>query len=276
MRSTTLAITLRASTSKASKPASLCRATTIPAFSPSRHQQTRAFLGAAFQPNQTLTTTKTLAYPSRVIYDVISDVGAYQAFVPYCLGSIVTQTSAPTAADGKRYPEEAKLLIGFNNDISEEFTSRVYCVPGRIVEAVSGRTDSTLRGEEIAHHSPRPPADRDPSRRTNTMAHLLTRWTLRPYPYKPPLTGARDPATAHRNTEQSSEVPGQQKTEVSLAIEFAFANPLYAALSAAAAPKVAEKMIDAFEKRVKAVMEGQGSITAPQSRRIQGVIRNDK
>jgi len=45
-------------------------------------------------------------------------------------------------------------------------------------------------------------------------------------------------------------------------VEFQFANPVYAALSSAAAPRVAEKMIDAFEKRVKAVMEGPGHAAA--------------
>jgi coenzyme Q-binding protein COQ10 len=46
-------------------------------------------------------------------------------------------------------------------------------------------------------------------------------------------------------------------TDVNLVIEYQFANPVYAALSAAAAPKVAEKMIEAFENRVKAVAEGR-------------------
>lgn len=51
-------------------------------------------------------------------------------------------------------------------------------------------------------------------------------------------------------------MPGQERTEVNLVIEFQFSNPLYAALSSAAAPKVADKMIEAFENRVQAVMEG--------------------
>lgn len=247
---TPIITTLRASNSRCIVSLS-CRATALLASRTPHRQQRSSFFGGSFTPNQTLTTTKTLSYPSSAIYDVISDVGAYSQFVPYCIGSIVTKKSQPAAADGKQYPEEAKLLIGFNNDISEEFTSRVYCVPGRIVEAVSGRTDSTLSGEDIAHHSARAPADQDPSRRTNTMTHLLTRWTLRP--------------------DKSSEAPDQQKTEVSLAIEFSFANPLYAALSATAAPKIADKMIDAFEKRVKAVAEEQRA-GKPQGKRMQGVI----
>jgi coenzyme Q-binding protein COQ10 len=184
-------------------------------------------------------------------------VASYSQFVPFCQESIVTKYSAP-AHDGHEYPEEAKLVIGFNDSIREAFTSRVYCVPGRIVEAVSGNMKTTLAGDEIAHHSPRPAAADDPSRNDTVMAHLLTRWTLRPYPYKPPPVTAAYPETAHRNVHETSDVPGQHKTEVSLAIEFQFSNPLYAALSSAAAPKIADKMIRAFEQRVKEVMEGPG------------------
>ncbi|KAM3414553.1 hypothetical protein BST61_g9712 [Cercospora zeina] len=223
----------------------------------------RAFFGAAgggpklFGSNQSLTAQRTLPYPSAVIYDIISDVAAYSQFLPFCQGSIVTKYSAP-AQDGKKYPEEAKLVIGFNDSIKEEFTSRVYCVPGKVVEAVSGNVRSTLSGEDIAHHSPRPEADQDPSRNDTVMARLLTRWSLKPYPYKPPPTNAVDKENAHRNTENTNPVPSQQKTEVNLAIEFEFSNPLYAAVAGGAAPKVAEKMIEAFEQRVKDVMVGKG------------------
>ncbi|KXT00078.1 hypothetical protein AC578_5805 [Pseudocercospora eumusae] len=235
---------------------------------PTNHerQQIRPFFGSGsnplgtsnpFSPNQTLTAQRTLRYPASVIYSIISDVASYSQFLPYCQGSVVTKYSHP-AADGKKYPEEAKLIIGFNDSISEEFTSRVYCVPERVVEAVSGNMASTLSGDEIAHHSPRPDVETDPARKDTVMAHLLTRWTLKPYPYKPPPTSAIHADGAHRNVEETNPVKGQEKTEVNLAIEFQFSNPVYAALSSAAAPKVAEKMIQAFEDRVKAVMDGPG------------------
>ncbi|KAK4499849.1 hypothetical protein PRZ48_008035 [Zasmidium cellare] len=220
-----------------------------------RQQQHRPFVSGAFTQNQTLTAQRTLRYPSSVIYEIISNVASYSQFVPFCQNSIVTKYSSP-ASDGKTYPEEAKLVIGFNDSISEEFTSRVYCVPGRVVEAVSGATESTLSGEEVAHHSPRPARDQDPSRKDTVMSHLLTRWTLRPYPYKPPPTGAAHPNGVHKNHEETNPVPGQQKTEVNLVIEYQFSNPLYAALSSAAASKVADKMVEAFVNRVEAVMDG--------------------
>jgi coenzyme Q-binding protein COQ10 len=74
--------------------------------------------------------------------------------------------------------------------------------------------------------------------------------------YKPPPVAAVDKGSQHKNHEETNPVPGQEKTEVNLTIEYQFANPLYAALSSAAAPKVADKMIEAFENRVKAVLEG--------------------
>ncbi|EGP86126.1 uncharacterized protein MYCGRDRAFT_44947 [Zymoseptoria tritici IPO323] len=188
----------------------------------------------SFTPNQTLTATRTLRYPAAVVYEIISDVDSYHKFLPFCQGSEVTKKSQP-AADGKTYPEEAKLMIGFNGNINEEFTSRIYCIPGRVVEAVSGNTNGTLPKDEVSHHNERPSADQDPSRKATVMSQLLTRWT---------------------NHDETNPVPGQEKTEVNLTIEYQFANPLYAAMSSAVAPKVADKMIEAFENRVKAVLEG--------------------
>ena len=197
-------------------------------------QQRRAFVTNPFATNQTLTATRTLQFPISTIYSVISDVGSYSHFVPYCQRSIVTKTSQP-APDGKRYPEEATLTIGFNDDIGSEFTSRVYCVPERVVEAVSGRSEASVREDEVRHHTVRTPVDQDPSRKDTVMAHLRTRWTLRP-------------------------LASQEATEVDLAIEFQFTNPLYSALSSAAAPKVADRMIEAFQNRIQAVVEGSGRV----------------
>ena len=111
-----------------------------------------------------------------------------------------------------------------------------------MVEAVSGLTDTSLTPQEIEHHNPRPAPASDPTRNQSVLTHLATKWVLRSYPYKP--------------SEETGE-PAKHMTDVNLVIEYQFANPVYAALSAAAAPKVAEKMIEAFENRVKAVAEGR-------------------
>ena len=83
--------------------------------------------------------------------------------------------------------------------------------------------------------------------RTELLTHLLTRWTVRPLPCTPSPTTSAQGETAR----------SREQTEVSLAIEFQFANPIYGTLSAGAAPKVAEMMIRAFEERVKNVLEGR-------------------
>jgi coenzyme Q-binding protein COQ10 len=60
---------------------------------------------------------------------------------------------------------------------------------------------------------------------------------------------------SHLRSTWTVEEVGAQRTEVRLAIEFAFANPFYAALSGGVAPKVAEAMIRAFEQRVVGVLK---------------------
>ena len=54
---------------------------------------------------------------------------------------------------------------------------------------------------------------------------------------------------------------GEGGSVVSLSLEFGFRNPIYAAVSAAIAPKVAAVMIEAFERRAGEVLgrkEGEG------------------
>ncbi|TKA55471.1 hypothetical protein B0A55_12349 [Friedmanniomyces simplex] len=246
-------------TATRSAPTLTCRTALV---ARQQQRQTQRNFSNPFAGPQSLVATRTLPYPSKLIYSIISDVGNYSTFLPYCQSSTVTRTSQPAAADGKTYPEEAKLVIGFNGDVSESFTSRVYCVPETIVEAVSGQTETQLSPEEVAHHSARlANGEEDASRRDTVLTHLMTRWTLRPYPYKPPPASAVHPETTHNNHNETSELPSQEKTDVTLAVEFQFANPVYAALSSAAAPRVAEKMIDAFEKRVRSVIEGPGHVS---------------
>ncbi|OCK98683.1 cyclase/dehydrase, partial [Cenococcum geophilum 1.58] len=186
---------------------------------------------------QLLTATRTLPYPSAAIYNIIADVPQYSSFLPYCQASTVTRWSAPDRTTHTRWPSEARLVVGWAG-ITEAFRSRIYCVPGRVVEAVGGASRTTLAEEDVAHHRREREQEREQEQeeavRTELLTHLLTRWTVRPLPYTPP----------------------REQTEVSLAIEFQFANPIYSALSVGAAPKVAEMMIRAFEERVKSVLEG--------------------
>ncbi|KZL82007.1 polyketide cyclase dehydrase and lipid transporter [Colletotrichum incanum] len=170
-------------------------------------------LSSSTEP-QTLTASRTMPYPSAQLYDVISDVDAYDSFVPYCAQSRVTQWTPPDAS-GRRWPAQADLRVGWGG-FEETFTSRLHCVPGKSVEAVSGA--------DVEGASPGNGGEGGAVFRS-----LVTKWQLRP------LTSGTG-------------------TEVDLVIKFQFANPLYSAVSAAVSEKVAGVMIQAFEKRVKAVL----------------------
>ncbi|ATY66832.1 cyclase dehydrase family [Cordyceps militaris] len=171
----------------------------------------RAFLTLPNGKSQTLTASRTLPYTQDELYKLVADVDSYSQFVPYCAQSRVTQWSAPDDA-GRQWPTRADLHIGWGG-LNEQFTSRLRCVPGVSVEAVSG--DPT--GASSAPNA------------SAVFKSLVTRWSLRP------LTAQPSPAT----------------TEVNLSIKYQFTNPLYAAVSAAVSDKVAALMIEAFEKRAK-------------------------
>jgi coenzyme Q-binding protein COQ10 len=224
---------------------------------------------------QLLTATRTLPYPSAAIYNIIADVPQYSSFLPYCQASTVTRWSAPDRTTHTRWPSEARLVVGWAG-ITEAFRSRIYCVPGRVVEAVGGASRTTLAEEDIAHHrvtaavgaagaetgtgarvkeqEQEQEQEQEEAARTELLTHLLTRWTVRPLPCTPPSPTT---TTAAEAGAQGETVRSKEQTEVSLAIEFQFANPIYGTLSAGAAPKVAEMMIRAFEERVKSVLEGR-------------------
>jgi coenzyme Q-binding protein COQ10 len=188
-----------------------------------------AALPTAESPPQILTACRTLPYPSAPVYSIIADVPSYHTFLPYCQRSDITKWSAPDSTYGRRWPSEGILTSGFGS-ITESFVSRVYCVPGRYVESLGGNTGTSLKTDQIAHHLEDNAPDTERSEGSNgLLTHLRSKWTI--------------------------EALDKDQTQVSLAVEFAFANPLYAALSGNAAPKVAEFMIRAFEKRVEEILE---------------------
>ena len=78
---------------------------------------------------------------------------------------------------------------------------------------------------------------------------------MREYPFKPLPPDGKSPQ------EGSASEPSKPQTEVNLKIEVKFANAVYAALSKAAAPKVAGIMVQAFEERAREVLgEGYGGV----------------
>ncbi|RPB01046.1 hypothetical protein L873DRAFT_1735663, partial [Choiromyces venosus 120613-1] len=153
------------------------------------------------QSLQRFTARKSLPYPPRALFNLVSDINAYQHFLPYCLSSNVTRTCPQT-----NLPTEATLRVGWGS-FDETFASVVACSPeAGTVEANGDRNELFER--------------------------LVTRWAVK-------------------------RGEGEEGTLVELFLEFGFRNPLYAAVSSAVAPKVAEIMIQAFEKRAGEVLGGK-------------------
>lgn len=65
------------------------------------------------------------------------------------------------------------------------------------------------------------------------------------------------------------EEGGNKGSEVQLGIEWQFRNPLYGALSSAVTPKVAEMLVQAFDKRAHQVLGGKKG-------RVGGVVEGLK
>jgi len=190
---------------------------------------------------QSLTAHRTLPFPSAPIYSIIADVPSYASFLPYCHRSDITHWSAPDAIYARRWPSEGKLTSGFGG-ITESFRSRVYCVPGKYVESVGGDTETSLPRDLIAHHEEG--AEARMGGDNGLLTHLRSKWTI--------------------------EELGRNKTGVTLALEFAFTNPFYAALSGGVAPKVAEAMIRAFEKRVVELLERNPEMVGARLEELDG------
>ena len=198
-------------------------------FLPNPFEALNSALPNADSPPQLLTAVRTLPYPSAPVYSIIADVPNYQHFLPYCQSSTITKWSAPDTTYGRRWPSEGLLTSGFGG-INESFVSRVYCIPGRYVESVGGNAETSLKTEDIQHHLEDGAQTVDRSQGSNgLLTHLRSKWTV--------------------------EAIQDAQTQVSLAVEFAFANPMYAALSGGVAPKVADFMIKAFERRVQELLE---------------------
>lgn len=232
----------------------------------------RGFLSSPLTP-QTLTATRILPYPAAALFALIADIPAYPSFLPYCTTATTIALSAPDPLLGKRWPQIADLSVGWG-PYNERFRSRVYCLPNTILESVAGEARCSIPAKELPHYHYEAEAEsgvgaggeklnvdyqegrqgedlaRSTSDGTNTsiFTSLLSRWTLREFPFKPPLPDGSPPQ------EGLASEPSGPRTEIGLVIEVLFASPVYAALSQAAAPKVAGTMIEAFEKRAREVL----------------------
>lgn len=189
-----------------------------------------ALASSSLSSPRTLRAARTLPYPSDLLYAIISDIASYSSFLPFCTSSVVhawTPTSPPN-------PSLATLTVGWGPFAAESYTSRVYCVPGSVVEAVSGeasagpstdwevlRRHGYARGGEIDNRRRRQRGDGD------LFKSLVTKWTVEP------VAG------------------GDGKTGVDLRIDYLLANPLHQVAVGGVADQVADKMIRAFEARAE-------------------------
>ncbi|ROW02781.1 hypothetical protein VSDG_01788 [Cytospora chrysosperma] len=164
----------------------------------------------------TINVTRTLPYPRSKLYDLIVDVDSYSSFLPYCQHSLVTAWSNPEPSSpppGRRWPTEGELTIGFG-PITQSYTSRIVCVPGRSVEALSGRDESSIKKRD---------GDRNPFK------SLVTKWTV------------------------ADEVVKREGdwTKVDLDLSMLFADPMVQMMLGKMADDMATKMIEAFEQRAR-------------------------
>lgn len=174
-----------------------------------------------------LKESRVLPYNSTTLYKIISDIDQYSKFIPYCQKSQVTKWSNPDQ-EGNKWPEEADLKIGWGG-FEETYTSKLFCVPGSIVEALGGDAVTTLPWSQLQHHTQS--SIGSPATSNAIFKRMATRWTIK-----------------------SQDSVASPQTLVNLDIEFQFSNPVFGAVSKAVAPKLAEVMIEAFQKRARSVL----------------------
>lgn len=187
-----------------------------------------------------LTASRRLPYPAEALYDIIADVDAYASFLPYCQRSRVTHWRDSATPDGgrTRSPAAGDLTVGWG-PVTESYTSRLYCLPGRVVEAVSGKGAPSIHlphGDD-AHGRPLPrPTD------GGLFESLVTRWTVTPSP---------------------ASSGGGSWADVELSIRYQFANPMYQLATGSVADEVAGLMVGAFEKRARELLGSRARATPP-------------
>ncbi|KAH9967088.1 cyclase/dehydrase [Lactifluus volemus] len=156
-------------------------------------------------------TASTLSRAPFHLYDVVSDVGSYATFVPFCTHSRM----------------EAELTVNFLA-FTECYRSRVTCVPSESVLAIAVSSTPLFKTLETKWHfqaaSPQSP-------------HLSSAPSTLP----PPA-----PASASTSVMDSSDAG---PTFLSLDLSYAFANPVHAAVSGTFFGKVSAMMVRAFEER---------------------------
>jgi coenzyme Q-binding protein COQ10 len=116
----------------------------------------------------------------------------------------------------------------------------VYCVPGQVVEAVSGGSAETSIPRETLLAVGYSEADLDLDKRVmegGIFESLVTRWTVKPVVRQGNNVGGR--------------AEGDEWTEVTLSVTFRFANPALGLAVGQVADDKVDEMVEAFEGRAR-------------------------
>ncbi|KAG7288755.1 hypothetical protein NEMBOFW57_005112 [Staphylotrichum longicolle] len=189
------------------------------------------------------------------IYTLIADIDSYSAFLPHCTLSRVTKrrrSSSSSSSSRERDQQQqqpppalADLTVGWG-PFTQTYTSRVYCVPGQVVEAVSGAAETGIPRETL-RAAGYPVADDDSNgagqqrqgqKMEGIFESLVTRWTVKPV--------AREVGGG-----------GGEWTEVALSVTFQFANPALGFAVGQMADVKVDEMVEAFEGRAKELYGGR-------------------
>ncbi|KAK0626314.1 dehydrase and lipid transport-domain-containing protein [Immersiella caudata] len=188
---------------------------------------------------QTLHTHRTLPYTPSQLYTIIADIDSYRFFLPNCTASTITHWTRPAASSNhKPLPTQADLTVGWG-PFTQNYTSRVYCVPGSLVEAVSGNAETGIEKEVLKGLGYNIDGTGSGKGRggegKGIFESLVTRWTVR---------GVNAP-------EGWSDGSGQEWAEVELKVQFRFADPALGFAVGQVADQMAVRMVEAFEERAK-------------------------
>ncbi|KAK3377800.1 dehydrase and lipid transport-domain-containing protein [Podospora didyma] len=197
----------------------------------------------------TLRARRMLPYPPSQIYTLIADIDSYSAFLPHCTASQVTAWTTPpttTSSNTSRLPALADLTVGWG-PLTQSYTSQVYCVPGSIVEAVSGAHASTTIPATTLAQFGYPLASSRQKAMGGVFESLVTRWTVQAVP-----------AAASPNLPGGGQAAGAEEgkgdwTEVSLSVQFQFSNPVLGLAMGQVGEDKVDEMVQAFEDRARAL-----------------------
>ncbi|KAL1836619.1 hypothetical protein VTJ49DRAFT_4867 [Mycothermus thermophilus] len=209
-------------------------------------------------PPKTLHARRVLPYPPDHIYTLIADIDSYRHFLPHCPHSLVTHWTKPQQQDQQRqnptrHPARADLTVGWG-PFTQTYTSRVYCVPGSVVEAVSGAAETTIPWETLRAVGYEPSADQEHALRTmeGIFESLVTRWTVRPV--AGPHGGANGGVqSGEGGGGGGGETATGKWTEVTLSVTFQFKNPALGYAVGQLADEKVDEMVKAFEGRARAL-----------------------